>query len=76
MAGEAVAAATDGDLQVVGARVLERGDHVGDARTTRDQRRALVERAVPDRPCDVVAAVARLDHVALQAQRGGGGLLC
>ena len=63
-AGDAVAAAAHGDLEVLAARELDRAHDVGDARAADDERRAAVVGAVPDRARLVVARVAGRDHLA------------
>ena len=74
-AGEAVAAAADGDRKVGPLREPHRGDHVGDAAAAGDQRRPAIDRAVPDLAVLVVARVLRRDELAAErcfqlAQRG------
>ena len=66
-AGDAVAAAADGDGEVLLAREARRPHDVGDAGTAGDQGRAAVDRAVPDRARLVVVRVARTDELAAQA---------
>ena len=62
-----MATAADGELQVLAAGELHRGDDVRDAGSADDQRRPLVDHAVPDRPRLVVAGVGRGDELAPDA---------
>src|SRR5687767_15209035 len=58
MSGQAVTPASHRDEQVVGASEVHTLHNVGGTRATRDQRRTLVEGAVPDAARGVVALAA------------------
>ncbi len=68
-AGDAVAAAADGDDELLLAGEAERSDDVVSAGRLHDQRRPPVDRAVPDRARRVVAGVVRADHFARECVR-------
>ncbi len=57
--GAVVAAAADGDVEPLVAAEVDRRDDVVDVRAARDQRRALVDHRVVERPCLVVVRVVR-----------------
>lgn len=62
----AVAAAADGEEQILLAGEAHRGDHVGDAGTAGDQRRVFVDHAVVDASSNVVAEIPGLDQLTAQ----------
>jgi hypothetical protein len=54
-----VAAATDGDEQVMRPSEVDRGDHVGDTRAAHDQAGTVIDQAIPDLPRGIIARVTR-----------------
>lgn len=58
-AGDVVAAAADGNLEVVPSTQLHRVDNIGDTRTAGNHRRPLVDHAVMKLSCLVVPVVVR-----------------
>src|SRR5207247_9795075 len=65
-AREAAPAAANGNGYTGAAPEADRRHHVRDAHAPRDQRRAAVDRAVPDLPALVVRRVARRDDLAAE----------
>ena len=61
--GTVVAAAADGDRQLVVAPEVDRRDHVADVGAARDQQRPLVDHGVVERAGLVIVRVAGADHV-------------
>jgi hypothetical protein len=70
--GVAVAAAPDGDQQLLVAGEADGRDHVVGAGAAGDHRRVAVGGGVPDRPGPVVAGVAGEHHLALEPFAEGG----
>jgi len=58
-----VAAAADGDDQVIFVRVLDAGDHIGDVGDAGDELRPAVDHAVVDFSGVVVTGRGRFDHL-------------
>ncbi len=67
-ARDVVSAALDAEQELVLARELHAGDHVGDAEAARDDRGTSVDHGVPDGPGLLVAGVARHEHRSAQAR--------
>ena len=65
--GDVVAAATNGDDELVFAGILDGVHHVGLGAATHDERRLAVNHAVPDRAGFVVAGVARQNDGSVEA---------
>ena len=76
-AWEAVAAASDGDVDAGSAREPNCRHDVGNPGAARDQRRAAVDRAVPDASLGVVGRILAADELASQRrlELRDGGLL-
>ena len=66
VAGEAVTAAAYRDEDRGLARELDRGDDVGHASASRDERRPFVDGSVPDGALLVVGRVVRLDQLTVE----------
>lgn len=69
VAADVVVAPAHRHKEVVRAGEGDRGDHVADPGAADDQRRALVDHAIPDPAGGVVAVVPRADDLAAQAGR-------
>jgi hypothetical protein len=70
--GHRVAAAPDGDQQVVGARVADGFGHLVCGPGPRDQGRPTVVHGVPDGAGGIVPGFARADHLASESWNDGG----
>ena len=66
--GDAMTSAAHGDLEAGGATEIDGGNHIGGSSGSGDERRVLVDHAVVEPPCLVVAGVARSKEIA--AERG------
>jgi hypothetical protein len=69
-----VAAATNADLQLVGAGEADRGGDIGRAGTAGNQGRVPIHHRVPDPPGLVIAALAGQQHLALEPAAQPGHL--
>ena len=70
--GDAVAAAADGDRELVLAREADGGDHVGRPGTADDERRSPVDHPVPDAARLVVPGLAGSDHGPIEPRLQAG----